>query len=54
MRKLTEGQKNLHTQLLNRKENRSEKKMKTVISIMQYRDSEGKWGDVLPGEYDKQ
>ena len=28
--------------------------MKTVISIMQYRDSERKWGDVLPGEYDKQ
>lgn len=28
--------------------------MKTVISIMQYRESERKLGDVLPGEYDKQ
>lgn len=45
------------TVLLNRIENRNKKKKrkkKIVISIMQYRDSEGKWVDVLLGEYDKQ
>lgn len=43
-----------HTPLYCCTEYQEEEKKKIVVSIMQYRDSEGKWIDVLLGEYYQQ
>lgn len=56
MRKLAEGNKKCtHIHHCTAVQNIKKKKKKTiVVSIMQYRDSEGKWIDVLLGEYYQQ